>query len=243
MSAQVTRKERVRKERECLIIEQANDLLVSKGYIGFNLDELAERIEYSKGTLYQHFKSKEDIILAVVIWHLETRVDLFSRAAGFEGRTREKISGVGMADQILSHLYPHAFALDQLVQSPSVWEKASQKLKVRAQQVADEACLHCQKVIDAAFHADDLDLQRVTGHEIMAGLIGLSKGAHLLSQGQIIQYGNVHRIAFENLSDNYRRYLDGCGWLPLSSEWDYQATAHRLRQEVFSTEIATIQNF
>ncbi len=60
-----TRKERQLREREELILDRAREMLAEKGYLGLKLDELAEAVEYSKGTLYQHFSSKEDMILAI----------------------------------------------------------------------------------------------------------------------------------------------------------------------------------
>ena len=96
------RKERARREREKLIVEHADDLLRFHGYLGLNLDELAERIEYSKATIYNHYCSKEDLVLAVATMHLDTRTELFQRALTFSGRTRERIFAIGLADQILA---------------------------------------------------------------------------------------------------------------------------------------------
>ena len=47
----ISRKQREFQAREELILDHARDLLRAKGYMGLNLDELAEQIEYSKGTI------------------------------------------------------------------------------------------------------------------------------------------------------------------------------------------------
>ena len=109
------RKERARKEREKLILDHADDLLRFNGYLGLNLDELAKRIEYSKATIYNHYSSKEDLVLGVATMHLKTRTELFGRALTFDGRTRERILAIGLADQIMAQLCPHGFPLLQLV--------------------------------------------------------------------------------------------------------------------------------
>src|SRR6516225_5463962 len=57
------RKERERAAREELILDHAQRMLLRDGFQNLNLDELAEAVEYSKGTLYLHFKTKEDIAL------------------------------------------------------------------------------------------------------------------------------------------------------------------------------------
>jgi hypothetical protein len=33
---------------------------------------------------------------------------------------------------------------------------------------------------------------------------------------------------------NLQAFLDGLGWRPLSTEWDYEATAQRVLSEVFA---------
>src|SRR5881409_592601 len=91
MSVTQARKERERAAREDLILEQGRRLLVRDGFQDFNLDELAKVIEYSKGTIYLHFETKEDLALAVATRALRERADLFERAAKFGGKTRERI--------------------------------------------------------------------------------------------------------------------------------------------------------
>ena len=61
------RKERALREREKLMLEHADAMLRESGYLGLNLDEVARRIEYSKATIYNHFKTKEDILKAVMV--------------------------------------------------------------------------------------------------------------------------------------------------------------------------------
>jgi TetR/AcrR family transcriptional regulator, fatty acid metabolism regulator protein len=57
-------KDRQRAERECLILEAAEELLAEKGYHEMSIDEIAARVGVSKGTVYLHFPSKEELVLA-----------------------------------------------------------------------------------------------------------------------------------------------------------------------------------
>lgn len=59
-------KERQREERERLIIQAAIDLLLEKGYHEMSMDEVAARVGISKGTVYLHFPSKEELVFAVL---------------------------------------------------------------------------------------------------------------------------------------------------------------------------------
>lgn len=44
------------------IIEAALEILSAKGYNNLTMDEIAEKLEISKGALYSYFKSKDDIV-------------------------------------------------------------------------------------------------------------------------------------------------------------------------------------
>ena len=59
----LARKKREFVQREELILETARRLLLEVGYLELTMDLIARKIEYSKGTIYQHFSSKEEILL------------------------------------------------------------------------------------------------------------------------------------------------------------------------------------
>ena len=65
-------KERQRSEREQLILNAAEGLLVEKGYSAMSVDEIASHVGISKGTVYLHFPSKEDLLLALIVREFTT---------------------------------------------------------------------------------------------------------------------------------------------------------------------------
>ncbi len=58
-------KEKHRQEREDLILQVAEEMLAERGYHDTSMDEIAQRVGVSKGTVYQHFANKEELILAL----------------------------------------------------------------------------------------------------------------------------------------------------------------------------------
>ena len=58
-------KEKQRQEREELILKAAEDMLAEKGYHETSMDEIAVRVGIAKGTVYLHFPSKEDLVMAI----------------------------------------------------------------------------------------------------------------------------------------------------------------------------------
>ncbi len=59
-------KERQRQEREELILQASEEVLLEKGYQDTSMDEIAARVGIAKGTLYLHFAGKEDLVIALV---------------------------------------------------------------------------------------------------------------------------------------------------------------------------------
>lgn len=70
-------KERQRRERENLILQAAEDVLLEKGYRDTSMDEIAARVGIAKGTLYLHFSKKEDLMLAFFRHEMQQILDEF----------------------------------------------------------------------------------------------------------------------------------------------------------------------
>src|SRR5512137_329277 len=54
-------KEEFRRE----ILDSAREIFIDKGYDGFSMRKLAEKIDYSPTTIYLYFKNKDDLLLAI----------------------------------------------------------------------------------------------------------------------------------------------------------------------------------
>jgi AcrR family transcriptional regulator len=234
------RRARERAERERLIIEHADDLLGRHGYHGLNLDELAERIEYSKATIYNHYESKEDLLAAVDLRHLEHRAELFNRALVFPGHSRERMFVVGWADRMVTALYPHWSSLHQLMRTPSFLEKVSPRRQESIGKISSRCLSVACEIIRQAKVARDLPQDGPDDGQILSGLISLAKGAQLLEESESFpEEIGIRPLAM--LNQNYHIYLDGMGWAPSSKEWDYQATEKRIQEEVFPHELAAVE--
>lgn len=60
------RREREREALQTRILEAARDILSEQGLPGLSMRAIAERIEYSPGTIYTYFRDKDELIGAVV---------------------------------------------------------------------------------------------------------------------------------------------------------------------------------
>jgi|GEM_PF-2272701 len=66
-----TMKERQRQLREDAILDAAVEFLQTKGFNAMTLEDITEAIGISRPTLYQHFSSKEDVLIHVAIRNLK----------------------------------------------------------------------------------------------------------------------------------------------------------------------------
>jgi AcrR family transcriptional regulator len=67
--------------RRRLVLTTATDLFVRKGFAGVTLDDIATAIEFSKGTIYNLFESKEEIFAAILLEQLNLLLTSLRTAA------------------------------------------------------------------------------------------------------------------------------------------------------------------
>ncbi len=65
MKKNLSRKEREREARKELIIDVAERIITERGFENVTMDEIAEKAEMGKGSLYLYFKNKTSIFLAI----------------------------------------------------------------------------------------------------------------------------------------------------------------------------------
>lgn len=104
-------KEKQRQERVELILQAAEEVFAEKGYHDTSMDEIAARVGVAKGTLYQHFSSKEELVFAICEQDLEALQRMVERIAISALPAREKL------EQILRHMYPELRKRMQLLRS------------------------------------------------------------------------------------------------------------------------------
>lgn len=86
------RKKRDFEKRKKLILETAKKLFSRKKSQNVTLDEIASEIEFSKGTIYSHFKSKEEIFAELLLSHLNTLLSYLESAVEKSKNTLEGIN-------------------------------------------------------------------------------------------------------------------------------------------------------
>lgn len=91
------RKEREKLHRKEEIIDAAEKVFFDKGLALATMDEIAERAELSKGTLYLYYKSKEDLYMAVICRGHQILLKMFQQAAATGEPTIKLLQNIGEA--------------------------------------------------------------------------------------------------------------------------------------------------
>lgn len=89
------RRKREREARERAILEAAKGVFLEKGYDAATMEEIAERAELGKGTLYSYFRGKEEIALALLSEGVEELFRRVEEVLGEEGDPAEVLKRLG----------------------------------------------------------------------------------------------------------------------------------------------------
>ncbi len=96
-------RERQRREREELILVEAERMLGEVGAGTLSLDALAERVGIAKGTIYLHFPSKEDLLAAVIGRGIDRLIAILEGIAASPGLTAQARIEAIMRQMIEGH--------------------------------------------------------------------------------------------------------------------------------------------
>lgn len=221
-------------QREAKILDVARGMIVREGYHGLNMDRIAAGVSYSKGTVYNHFANKEEIIIALAIETSAKRVELFRRAAQFKGPSRFRMIAIGESAERFVRDYSDFFIFEEILKLDSVREKTSGK----RQGVIRGCEMQCMEVVSGvvrdAVAAGDLKLPKhMSPEKLVFGLWSLTSGAFSIIAGTESLAHLGLEDPFELVREHTTAMLDGYLWRPLSSEYDTQKILKKIRKEVF----------
>ena len=233
----MTPKQREISQREDKILEIARGIVVKEGYHGLNMDRIADAVSYSKGTIYNHFSCKEEIIIALAAKTAAKRVELFRRAAEFRGKPRFRMLAIGLAAEKFVRDFSDYFMFEEIIMLPSVREKTSEK----RQSVIQGCELQCMSVVAGivrdAIARKDLQLpENVSPEELVFGLWSMTSGAYsIVFRSDSLDQIGLHK-PFETVRDHVAALLDGFSWKPLSKSYDRNEVIEKVRSTIFVSD-------
>ena len=244
MSAQpdnLPRKQREFQQREQLILDTAQRMLHEHGYAQLTMDRVAEAVEYSKGTIYNHFSSKEDLVCSLCCRCVSNLIELFKRAYAYPGTTRERFSAIGIAYSLYHQLNPLDAQNIQIVKTNAVREKLSEQKLQEMSALEREITQLCMDLVGEAMHSGDVPASaNHTADSIVFGFWSMLYGGTLLAQSDIPLEELGFSPAVKMLWDNSQRLMDAYGWQPLSAGTDTDALFTELCSALFAEEVGRL---
>lgn len=234
---QLSPKQREIRDREQALLDLGQEMLLERGYTGLTMDRIADAIGVSKGTVYQHFANKEDLLAAVAVRSAEIRASLFERAAAFRGSSRERMGAVGAAAELFFALYPHQEQAERIIRGTSLTDKIGQKRALSMESSTFRCFSVATGIARDGVASGDLVLREgQTVEQVCVGLWNLYIGAFLMNDLEHCIDEPLVVDPLPTLFANAQVFLDGFGWTPLSTDHDYAASRVRVLEEVFPDE-------
>lgn len=209
------RKERQRALREQLFLDKAAELIATDGILQLQMAPLAKACDYATGTLYQHFSSKEDLLVALVGRNSCHQLRFFQGIAALSISSREKMLAICVAENMHQRHHPSHAGLEQYVFTEVVWQNASavrrQAILNNSKPLADLVSGIVQQAIDDA----ELPAHNCDAFDLSVAPWALCVGSNALGQTE----GLLE--AFGGNKDPLQRYrhlhmlLNGMQWQPL----------------------------
>lgn len=124
----IERKEREKEMRRDEILKAAEEIFFSKGLATATMDEIAEKAELSKGTLYLYYKSKEDLYLAVAMRGSEIMYQMFVDATPPSKPILQRITDLGEAYYQFFRQHRDYFRMYQYFESAQFHKQVSEEM-------------------------------------------------------------------------------------------------------------------
>ena len=100
------------------ILETAARLFDRKGAFGTSIDDIARELGIAKGTLYQYFASKEDLIVKTIVWSESLLLESLA-AIGEKGPTDVETAMVDIARAFFGHFREYGDFIGLYLSVPS----------------------------------------------------------------------------------------------------------------------------
>jgi len=124
------------------LLEAAAIVFARDGFHGASLDDIAALAGFTKGAVYSNFKSKEDLLLALMDKHIAQQFDEIVGALDTEERTQEE-QLPRIAETVVNHMWDDSWSMLWLefvlyaARNPGAQAKIQQVIRKSREQIVD----------------------------------------------------------------------------------------------------------
>lgn len=234
----LSKSEQKKADREQELLDLAVSILKDEGFAALSLEKLTAQSSYSKGTIYNHFSSKEDCLLALSIRAIGSIMEMFMRALQFDGCLREKAVAIHYAYQLYARLEPTLFMTVLNSKAPGMRDKTSPERGDLLDSLEAKINSFSDQMFRNAIANGDLELPpHLSIETLYFSNWAMSFGTNALMmtapESKLVNSLNPNTLLLQNISI----LMDGMNWKPLSKDWDYQKTWQRVETEIFAEDV------
>ena len=220
--------------RDDRFIDAAQEILLRDGYHGLTMAQVAAATGFSKGTVYNHFSCKEELVVALGARLRGERLALMERAIAVPGRPRERMVAIGESAEYFARTNPAGVRVLNLILAEAILEKVSDEQREALLDFDARGLRYMVGIVDEAITAGDLTLPaRTTPQELSFALWALVDGGQAAAVSGVPLEKVGIPDAYGAIGRGGHLLMDGAGWRPLSTEWDYSATSKRIKSAAF----------
>jgi len=238
----LSRKQRELADRHSLFLSIAREKVHSYGFHALTMEQVAEQAEYSKGTLYQHFCCKEELLIQLSIQALEQMHRLAVQATEYDGSNREKLIAFIVAHECWQNVLHCDVQMLQNIHNDSVLEKVPavslEKYQSLEFKIIDLACNIFQRCIDN----NELSNIQFKAIELVYGLWSMCYGGQLLRSYKL----PLKQMGMENPGSSIinlaQLMLDGLQLQPSMSHQQTHLLVKNLESEYFADTLKQMQS-
>ena len=215
--------------REARFVEVAREILLREGYQGVTINRIAEETGFSKGTVYQRFGSKEELITAIGMDCRAKLLEIVQRGASFPGSPRERMVALGETMAFYVKYQSDNQRILKIIDSEAILQHVPEGQQAQMKRYDIQVFLGVLGIIEEAISAGDLVLRAgSTAQGLCFAFWAMVDGSFDATMGgaPLKEAGIEDPMA--EVVRNCHYLMDGYGWHPLSSECDYEAITRRI---------------
>ena len=227
----IRNKKTIIQEREARILELALSAVEREGVAAISMEAIAAELEITRGTVYNHFRNKEDILLALAIQAAEQRLSIFEHTVMMRGNPRQRMAAIGIACEYFADRFPGLLRIEYQIRHDMVWEKTSTERQDILKQCESRSMQTVTGVVRDGVASGDLRVQDPKLVEgIVFGLWSLVHGGMLLELTSPSLSALGIRDSRLAIRAGCNALLDGFGWRPLFDPTDYENWVQQVQQ-------------
>lgn len=225
--------------REARLLEKAGEILLAEGLSELSMERLASELDTAKGTVYNHFPNREEILLALAVKAINKRLAMFDAASMAQGRPKDRMLAINVACEIYVVHYPQYFMVENIVRHSAIWDRGSEDRRNLLRSEEGRCMTLVAGIVRAAIASGDLTLpDGISPEEMALSLWSLTYGSYLIN----ITSPSLKDIGINDIYRAVRvgclKTVDGFGWAPLWTEVEHAEKFTQIRQTVFPDEKA-----